>query len=247
MAIFRAISRTTCLALLLSGQALSTGSAGGEDALPVDAAESSLVYAYEQFLAAHPDHALGTEVWLKLANIHLRNRRFDSARQGYEQVIGRSQAADEVEMKQAGQLGMGLAYSGEKRYQDAWRELDSAIREAEGLPRRGNLVSMYREMASIGLQLRNYTSVIEYGTTARDAYRTLGRWEDEAVMLLVIGVASAETGDIEQAAGALQRSHQLFRERADDPGHREQATRVARIARGYGIDDVTWTVSRTGK
>ncbi len=225
-----------CAALLGFVAALSfSGAVSG------DAVDDQLAYAYEVFLAAEPEGRHSAGIWLKLANIRLRQSRFEEARAAYRRVDTLGQRAAGIEMSLAGRLGIGLAYSGEERYEEAGRALSDAIEEARGEPVRGNLVTIYRELANVNLHTGDYPAVIRHAATARQAYRTLGRWEDEAVMLLVIGVAHAETGALEDAASALRGSFDLFSERgADDAEHREQAQRVTRIARGYGIDDAGW-------
>ncbi len=206
-----------------------------------DVADAQLAYAYEVFLSEDPDGALSADIWLKLGNVRLRQLRHADAREAYRRVVDLAGDEASVETMLAGRLGIGLSYSGEERYEDAVRELTVAVDQSRDAPLRGNLVAIYRELANIGLHTEDYVSVIRYAETARGAYDTMGYWEDEAVMLLVIGVAHAETGALEDAATALHRSYDLFTERgAGDVDHRAQATRVARIARAYGINDKRW-------
>lgn len=209
-----------------------------------DAVDNQLTYAYEVFLKEDPEGAHSAGIWLKLANIRLRQSRYEEARAAYRRVVSLSPDQGGIGMMLAGRLGVGLSYSGEERYAEAEQALMTAVAQAADEPVRGNLVTIHRELANVGLHTGNFTHVIRHAKAARRAYRTLGRWEDEAVMLLVIGVAHAEIGALEDAASALRGSFDLFSTRgADDVAHREQAARVTRIARGYGIDGTDWSLS----
>ncbi|KAA3631086.1 MAG: tetratricopeptide repeat protein [Proteobacteria bacterium] len=206
------------------------------------ATNSQLAYAYEVFLSQDPSGPDSAEIWLKLANIRLQQSRYDEAREAYRHVAELGALEHSGDMENAGRLGVGLSLSGESRYAEAVKELEEAIRRAGNEPVRGNLVAIYRELANIGLQTDDYDAVIKYGGVARGAYETLGHWEDEALMLLAVGIAHAEKGARTLARVALSRSHRLVVERGDReaPDYAERAERVVRIARGYGIDTDDW-------
>jgi tetratricopeptide (TPR) repeat protein len=223
--------------IILFVVAMYCGSAGADDA----AADAQLVYAYEVFLSADPSGPESAGIWLKLGNIHLRRSRFDEARDAYRHVVSLGDQARQAQMTVAGKLGIGLTYSRESRYREAADYLTGVVGEVSGGRPSGNLVSVYRELANVSLHTENYADVVEYGRRAMEAYHALDSWEDEALMLLVIGVAHAENGALTDAETALRKSYRLFNGRGgDDLSHVEQAGRVIRIARGYGIQNSDW-------
>ena len=223
--------------IILLLTAALTSHAGADE----DVADSQLVYAYKVFLDAEPSGPDSAGIWLKLGNILLRHSRFEEARKAYREVVRLGGAEHEAQMAMAGKLGIGLTFSRESRYSEAADYLTKAVDESAGGIPSANLVSVYRELANISLHMENYPDVVVYGERAMEAYRKAGAWEDEALMLLVIGVAHAESGAMGDAEQALRESYELFNGRGkDDLSHFEQAGRVIRIARGYGIENVDW-------
>lgn len=200
-----------------------------------EVAEAQLVYAYEVFLSHDPVGPDSADIWLKLGNLHLRHARYAEARNAYRHVADLGSERGRMQLAMAGRLGVGLSYSGEQRYRFAFRELTAALDQAAGEAIVGNILAIYRELASIALRIEDFEAVLTYGPAARDAYQHLGQFEDEALMWLLAGIAHAEQGSAGEAERAFIRSRRLFElDGAEDGARRVQ--RVLRIARGYGID-----------
>lgn len=206
-----------------------------------DPIEDQLVYAYELFLLENPSDPLSAELWQKLGNIYLHQGHYDDARKAYGNVIRLAVESPDHDSPErlAAELGIGLSLSAERRFDEAVVQLRKAADNASSADVSKNMISVYRELTSIGLRTDDYVLSFEYASHAQKIYKTLGYLNDEADMLLVMGVSSAQQGNMQQARELLKKSFHILTE-IDNATSIEQASRVVKIANEFGIDSSAW-------